>query len=449
MTFEAIDAIRNARFVVGYKPYIELLGDLVKDKEAVSGSMGKEVDRARQAVRLANEGPVALVSSGDPNIYGMAGLGLEVASRSMNLDDVDIIPGVTSFTAAACRAGILFRESVAVISLSDILTPWRSIEMRLRLAADRSMPAAIYNPKSHRRDWQLCKALEIYGEDAEVLIARNIGRDGEKIFWARAGQLLEGQFQDGIDMFTLVMICGRGVALAKPKPSSMINVVGIGPGCPAMVTLEAAKILGGSYRVYGAERYVQAIEGLSNGEKITHQGTCEERMSLRLREAREAADKGKVSSILTGGDPSIFSSAWRILEEGNGTDVHISPGVSAFSAVAARAGAPLVNDFILLSGSTRPSCIGDFADAGFGIVIYNVRGNEIDRHLRDIDPDRPCVLARDVSRSAEAMIVLNAGDLMDAVPSGFRFTLMIATANSYIKEGKIIARRGYGTRYSY
>jgi precorrin-3B C17-methyltransferase len=446
MTFQAIDAIKNARFVVGYRPYLELLGDLLKDKDAVSGSMGKEVDRAREAVSLTDEGPVALVSSGDPNIYGMAGLGLEIASRRMSLDDVEVVPGVTSFTAAACTAGILFRESVVVISLSDILTPWQSIEKRLRLAAALRMPTAIYNPKSRRRDWQLYKALEIYGEDSEVLIAKNVGRRGEEIFRARAGQLLEEQLGDQIDMFTLVMICGRGVSRGKTEHRSRINIVGIGPGRPDMVTLEAGRLLGDSSRVFGAERYLHAIDGLSKGEKIVHHGTCAERMSLRVKEAGEAADSGKVSSILTGGDPTIFSSAWRILEDGNGVGAHISPGISAFSAVAAAAGAPLVNDFILLSGAAH---VGKFTDAGFGVVIYNVRGTEIEQHLRAISPERPCVLARDVSRSGEEITVLTAGDLSEAKPNGFRFTLMVASANSYIKDGKIIARRGYDTRYSY
>ena len=112
----------------------------------------------RAAIDLLGQGSVALVSSGDPNVYGMAGLGLEMAAQPA---EVEIVPGVTSFTAAACRAGLAFRECVAVISLSDLLTPWQEIEGRLRLAAEWEMPVALYNPRSKRRDWQLIRALDI------------------------------------------------------------------------------------------------------------------------------------------------------------------------------------------------------------------------------------------------------------------------------------------------
>ena len=152
----------QADFVVGYRPYLELIRDLLPGKKVFSSSMGKEVDRVRAAVDLLEEGSVALVSSGDPNVYGMAGLGLEMAPQPGR---VEIVPGVTSFTAAACRAGLAFRECVAVISLSDLLTPWQDIEGRLRLAAESEMPVALYNPRSKRRDWQLIRALDICGPE--------------------------------------------------------------------------------------------------------------------------------------------------------------------------------------------------------------------------------------------------------------------------------------------
>ena len=153
MTFQAAKVVQDADYVVGYKPYLELIEDLLENKQVISSSMGKEVDRAKTAVDLLDDGSVALVSSGDPNIYGMAGLGLELASAKEDIGGIKVVPGVTSFAAAACRAGIVFRESVAVISLSDLLTPWSCIEERLKLAAEYRMPVAIYNPRSRRRDW--------------------------------------------------------------------------------------------------------------------------------------------------------------------------------------------------------------------------------------------------------------------------------------------------------
>jgi len=158
-TLAAVDAIRGADYVVGYRPYLKLIEDLLPGKEVYSSGMRGEVDRVRAALDLLDRGSVALVSSGDANVYGMAGLGLEMAEHPA---EVEVVPGVTSFTAAACRAGLLFRECVAVISLSDLLTPWEGIEGRLRQAADHGMPVALYNPQSKRRDWQLLRALDIY-----------------------------------------------------------------------------------------------------------------------------------------------------------------------------------------------------------------------------------------------------------------------------------------------
>jgi len=106
-TSAAIEAIISSDFVVGYRPYLELIKDLLPGKRVFSSGMGREVDRVRMALDLLEEGSVALVSSGDPNFYGMAGLGLEMAERP---SDVKIVPAVTAFTAASCRAGLRGRR---------------------------------------------------------------------------------------------------------------------------------------------------------------------------------------------------------------------------------------------------------------------------------------------------------------------------------------------------
>ena len=162
------------------------------------------------------------------------------------------------------------------------------------------------------------------------------------------------------------------------------------------------------------------------------------------------AKAGGKASILTGGDPSIFSSGWRITGSGAELPVHISPGVSAFSSVAARAGAPLVNDFALLSSAHDPAHASlHLAAAGFAVVVYNVKGQEIAPLLEEVDPMRPVVLAQDVAREGEDTMILTAEDLLDAKPTGFRFTLLVASASSHIKEGRIITKRGYESKYSY
>ena len=129
--------------------------------------------------------------------------------------------------------------------------------------------------------------------------------------------------------------------------------------------------------------------------------------------------------------------------------MHISPGVSAFSSVAARAGAPLVNDFALLSSAHDPARLCALAGAGFAVVAYNVKGLEIASLLEEVDPMRPVVLAQDVAREGENTMILTAEDLLAAKPTGFRFTLLVASANSHIEEGRIITKRGYENKYSY
>lgn len=446
-TFAAEEAVKSSDFVVGYRPYLELIRDLLPGKEVVSGSMGRELDRVRAAVDLLQEGSVALVSSGDPNVYGMAGLGLELAPDPAG---VEIVPGVTSFTAAACSAGVAFRDSVAAISLSNLLTPWKEIEGRLRMAALQEMPVALYNPRSKRRDWQLVRALDILGE-RDVLVARNVGRENQEIFWTNSCKLVEDDsLREKIDMTTLVILSGKGVFRGDACSDAGVNVVGIGPGDRGYVTQEAKSILQGSTKIFGAERYLHLAGDLSSGKKVAHSGSCPERMAARFLEAKMVALRGEKASVLTGGDPSIFSSGWRIVDQARGIiPVHISPGVSAFSSVAAKAGAPLVNDFVLLSELRDSSGISCLEQAGFGIVIYNAKGHELNSLLQDVDPVRPCALARDVAREGEKIMILTADDLQRARPSGLRFTLLIASANSSIKNGRIITRRGYENKYSY
>jgi precorrin-3B C17-methyltransferase len=446
-TAAATNAIRSADFVVGYRPYLDLIGDLLPGKQVLSSSMGKEVDRVAAAVDLLEQGSVALVSSGDPNVYGMAGLGLELARKP---SAVEIVPGVTSFTAASCRAGLAFRECVAVISLSDLLTPWQQIEGRLRLAAETQMPVALYNPKSKRRDWQLLRALDICGS-RDVLVAKNIGREGEEIFFTSSEKLIEEEsLRERINMTALVIILGRGTFRGKSCQEAAVNLVGIGPGDPGNLTQEAQSILRASEKIYGAERYLKLIGDVTSAQKVTHSGPCPKRMAARLKEAVQVAGAGGKASILTGGDPSIFSSGWRILDLADGTaPVHISPGVSAFSSVAARAGAPLVSDFALLSSAHDPANLCSLAGAGFAVVAYNVKGQEIAPLLEGVDPMRPVALAQDVTREGENIMILTAEDLLAAKPAGFRFTLLVAPASSLIKDGRIITKRGYESKYCY
>lgn len=453
LTCRAAEILKSVDNVVGYGAYLDLVRNFLAGKEVATTGMGKEVDRAKMAVDLLDEGSVAFISSGDPNVYGMAGLGLEVASQKGDLDRVEVVPGVTSFNAAACRAGVTFRDSVAVISLSDLLTPWNEIERRVEAAAEMGMPIALYNPKSKRRTWQLPKVLEILVQngrgDESLLVAKNVARVGEDFRWTTVFEMLElEELRESVDMFTLVLIGGNGMCKGRYATQSKINVVGGGPGDPAHLTLEARKLLGESDLVLGAERFLGEIKGIAKGKMVAQGGELGERMGKRLVMAKNAALRGDTTSIMVGGDPSIFSSSWQISARDH---VHTVPGLSAFSPVAAKLGAPLVSDFVLLprlSGG-RSDEIFDLMERGFGVAVYNVDARNLP-HVGDIESlDRPCGLARDVTRPEEQIEVGTTSELAHFGIEGNRCILVVAGPNSYIKEGRIITRRGYQTKYNY
>jgi precorrin-3B C17-methyltransferase len=471
LTRRAKDAIAESKSVVGYRPYLDLVSELLKGKAASSTGMGREVDRAKEAVELLDEGSVALVSSGDPNVYGMAGLGLEVASGKVDLGRVEVVPGITSFSATACRAGITFRKSLAVISLSDLLTPWQEIEKRARIASELNMPIAIYNPRSKKRTWQLDRVLDICTEggkiDRDLLVARNVSRQGEALWWAKAREMLEDEdLCQKVDMFTLLFIGGEGmtggergeegVVKGESVSKSRINLVGVGPGDPRHLTLEARDIIERSDLILGPERHLGAVRELARGETISAEGGFEERIQARLVAAKEAAGRGETASILFGGDPSTFSSAWRALKpsELGASKVHLSPGVGAFSAAAARIGAPLVNDFVLLSGrdDDAPDKAQKLMEGGFAVVIYNQNSEKLSglaERVSDLEPERPFGLVQDATRPEERISVGRAAELARPKFEGRRCTLIIAGPKARIKDGRIITRRGYQTKYDY
>jgi len=150
-TLRAENAIRQSSAIFGYKRYLDLIADLIDGKQAVASGMTQETKRCRAALDCAATGEiVALVSSGDPGVYGMAGLAIE------------IVPGVSAANAAAARLGAPLMLDYACISLSDLLVPWQTIEKRLQAVAAADLVCALYNPKSQTRidPWE--KALEIF-----------------------------------------------------------------------------------------------------------------------------------------------------------------------------------------------------------------------------------------------------------------------------------------------
>jgi precorrin-3B C17-methyltransferase len=185
LTPAAAAAIEDAAVVVGYKTYLDLIAGLLDGKEVMASSMMKEVDRCRKALELALDKDVALVCGGDPGIYAMAGLVFELARKMETPPKIEVIPGIAAVNACAARLGAPLMHDFAVISLSDLLTPWDLIEKRLNAAAAADFVIAIYNPRSKKRDWQLPRAREIIlahrGPETPVGIVTAASRREEKI----------------------------------------------------------------------------------------------------------------------------------------------------------------------------------------------------------------------------------------------------------------------------
>lgn len=207
MTARARAAVEASDLVAGYTVYVDLLRDEFPDKEVLTTPMRKEVERCRAALEAAASGRnVAMVCSGDPGVYGMAGLIFELAHEYSPVD-VEVIPGVSASTGGAAVLGAPLMHDWCTISLSDLLTPWETIEKRLTAAAQADFVISLYNPSSHKRPDYLQRACDILlnaGKAPETVCGtvRNIGRDGQE---ARVLTLAELR-DTPVDMFTCVYI---------------------------------------------------------------------------------------------------------------------------------------------------------------------------------------------------------------------------------------------------
>ena len=183
MTLRALRALEESEVIVGYTGYADLVRPLFPDKVYHTTPMGRETERVRTALALAAEGrTAALVCSGDAGVYGMSGLAEELRPSGVT---VETVPGVSAMLSGAALLGAPLMHDFAVISLSDLLTPWETIETRLRRAAQADFVLCLYNPGSRGRPDHLkraCDAVLEYAAPSTVCgIARNIGRAGERI----------------------------------------------------------------------------------------------------------------------------------------------------------------------------------------------------------------------------------------------------------------------------
>ncbi|WP_350454863.1 precorrin-4 C(11)-methyltransferase [Slackia heliotrinireducens] len=208
MTGRARAAIAASDIIVGYTVYADLLAEEFPDKPVFTTPMRKEVERCERALELARQGKnVAMVCSGDAGVYGMAGLCFELAEKAGEAVDVDVVPGITAATGGAAVLGAPLMHDFAVISLSDLMTSWETIEARLRAAASSDMVVCLYNPSSHKRPDYLQRACDVLlaaGASPETVCGyvRNIGRDGEVACTCTLSELRE----TAVDMFTTVFV---------------------------------------------------------------------------------------------------------------------------------------------------------------------------------------------------------------------------------------------------
>lgn len=207
ITPAAVRSIREADVVIGYRTYLDLLPDLLEGKEVVSSSMMQEVDRCRSAFQMAEQGRrVVMVSGGDPGIYAMAGLLFEIAAETGADVDIEVVPGIAAVNSCAARLGAPLMHDFATISLSDLLTPWETIERRLHAAASADFVIAIYNPKSKKRVEQIARAQEILLQyrkpETPVGIVRAATRADESILLTDLGHMLEAE----ITMQTTIIV---------------------------------------------------------------------------------------------------------------------------------------------------------------------------------------------------------------------------------------------------
>ncbi len=206
MTRQAEQVLHSCDTIVGYTVYVELLKKEFPDKQFLTTPMRQEVERCRMAFEEAQKGRrVAMVCSGDAGVYGMSGLMLQLASEYPDCQ-VKVVAGVTAALAGGAVLGAPLMHDFAVISLSDLLTPWETIEKRLRYAAMADLAICIYNPSSKKRADYLEKACNILLQEIEETrvcgVVSQIGREGECSRIMTLGELKDYQ----ADMFTTVFI---------------------------------------------------------------------------------------------------------------------------------------------------------------------------------------------------------------------------------------------------
>ena len=206
MTMRAANALSSCDTIVGYTVYVDLIADHFAGKEMLTTPMRQEEKRCRMAFEEAEKGQdVAMICSGDAGVYGMAGLIFEIGKEYPEIQ-IEVVPGITAASGGAAVLGAPLMHDFAVISLSDLLTPWETIEKRLHAAGMADFVICLYNPSSKKRADYLQKACDIllqYRDVGNICgYVKNIGREGETYQILSLKELRDTK----VDMFTTVFI---------------------------------------------------------------------------------------------------------------------------------------------------------------------------------------------------------------------------------------------------
>lgn len=331
ITERARAAIAESNMIIGYKTYVDLIEGLLTDQEIISTGMTEEVSRAQEAVKQAERGnKVAVISSGDAGVYGMAGLIYEVLiEKGWDKEtgvEVEIIPGISAINSCASLLGAPVMHDACTISLSDHLTPWQLIESRIEAAAQTDFVIAFYNPKSGRRTKQIEKAqsilLKYRSPETPVGLVKSAYRDREQVVVTNLKEMLNHD----IGMLTTVIIGN----------SSTILHNGL------MITPR------GYQRKYTLNK---AEQPLKLHQRLTKEA---EPWSLEAAEA-EAVESSGIQPLLIAGEPSLRELAEQALQMVSGKaaeaattgpfsyqpaeaifEVAVSPGVSNKKFTAAQ-----------------------------------------------------------------------------------------------------------------
>jgi len=217
LTLKAKRVLEESEFILGHKTYVERIRHIVKGR-IIESRMGEEAERVKKAVQLAKSHVVSLVSGGDPSIYGMASLVAEYVYSTKADVDFEVIPGVTALCSASPLLGCAVSGDHAVVSLSDLLTPWEIIERRLRKALEGDFVVVIYNPSSRRRVGKLVKAMEIVLEargNVPIGVVKNATRRGEEVFITNPREIMENP--NKVDMHTILFVSNSETIILNGK----------------------------------------------------------------------------------------------------------------------------------------------------------------------------------------------------------------------------------------